>query len=669
MKALADEIERRLRAEGVALTMGGEPTYVPDEPTGSEWNVTAVGPTKLRYAYLLARALIAHRLPGAVTLFSPGKHYPGETNPRWVVNLVWERDGRALAPQPKVRPVRRTSPAAVRQMVHAVAAGLGLEASDWLRGMDRAEPKRPVWVLPLDHDDSRGWFTERWRFRGRLAKRVTLVNTEGPAGLRLPLGDLPPETLRRALTVEWRDGALRCFLPPLTQEPFRLLAALIAVEGGAIGLVRDATLFLEGYLPLNSDENWERLGLTADPGVLEVNLPPCETWAEYDGWMHALEHTAATCGMRSWKMDPYRGVPGGTGGGNHLLFGGASLDANPFFARPGWVASLLRFFQAHPCLAYLFTGSYVGSSSQAPRPDESGRDLSDLELAYAHLASLPPGDHRARIGETLRHLHTDTSGNTHRSEISFDKFWDPAGGAAALGLVEFRALESLPHARWMSAVALLWRALLAHTLAHESSPHLVPRGETLHDAYFLPSPLWHDLEGVLGRLAERDLPVEELRAELAEIWEWRFARLLSAEGIVVRRACEGWPLLSETPLEGGSTSRFVDTSLERLEISFVGRPEDAPKLRVNGRALHLLEFPDGSFGCGLRYRRTAWHPSLHPGIPPQLPLLLELSRSGRSRTFALTLEHPHFRESAEHAPRGVACRRAGGALLTYDLRL
>src|SRR5262249_28778798 len=151
----------------------------------------------------------------------------------------------------------------------------------------------------------------------------------------------------------------------------------------------------EGYVPIDLDPKWGRLGLTADPGVLEVNLPPCATWREYDRWLAELEAAAAKVGLRSWKPDKFRGAHAGTGGGNHLLFGGPTLDRNPFFSRPAWVASTLRCFQAHPCLAYLFTGCYVGPSSQAPRPDESGRGIYDLELAYSLLATQEPGDHRA----------------------------------------------------------------------------------------------------------------------------------------------------------------------------------------------------------------------------------------------------------------------------------
>ncbi len=668
MNSLAEEIEARLEAQGVRLTMGGEPTYLPDEPTGVEWRITAVGPTKLRYAYALARQLIAQRVPNALTLFSPGKLYPGEVNPRWVVNLLWRRDGSFIAPLFGAKRATKPDARLLGRLRTTLSRGLGLDVRRWLRGVDPYEPARPIWVLPLDHDASRGWITGPWLMRGRAAQRIGLLRAEGPAGLRLPLAELPDDALKRALVMEIRDGAIRVFLPPLLEAAFAELVGRIGEGCLELGVTRESRLFFEGYVPIDASAACDRLGLTADPGVLEVNLPACERWSEYAVWLADLEKATHGVGLRSWKMDEYRGLASGTGGGNHLLFGGPTLETNPFFSRPAWVASLLRYFQAHPSLAYLFTGSYVGASSQAPRPDESGRNLHDLELAYAHLASLPEGDQRGRIGETLRHLHTDASGNTHRSETSFDKFWE-VGLGTGFGLIEFRAIESLPHASWMSAVALLWRAILLHTLEHPAGGRLQALSGQLHDAYFLPSTLWRDLAAILEHLSAAGLPAEALRATLHEIWDWRFPAVLEHAGLVVRRACEGWPLLCETPVEGGHTSRFVDTSMERLEFRWEGDAATAPKIRVNGRPLALLQDADGSLVCGLRYRRTAWYPSLHPGIAPQVPLVVEVGDGPGRAAFAMDLEEPNFRATdAEPAP-GEPVQRAGEGLLTYDLRL
>ncbi len=687
LEPLADAVGERFRKHGVRFTLGGEPTLVPTNPEGTEWNFVAVGPTKLRYAYALAEQIIGRFLPGAITVFSPGKQYPGEVNPRWVVNLLANRDGtpiaqRAVAPR-KIGVSQRHARKAFQTLLADLAADLGFTADAWTDAIDPQDPKSLVAVLPLDHDGEK-WFTERWKLPSR-RKNLLLLNAEGPAGLRLPLDQLPPDALRRALTIELRDGTQRVFLPPLLQPAFRelldRLSALLARHG--VGKV-----FFEGYLPSDEAAAWTRVGLTADPGVLEVNVPPCETWQDYHRWLVILEETGRTVDLRSWKQNP-QGNDAGTGGGNHLLFGGPSLDENPFFTRPGWVASLLRYFQAHPALAYLFTGVYVGASSQAPRPDESARDLYDLDMGYEHLATLKPGeDHRYIIGETLRHLHTDITGNTHRSEISFDKFWNVGGPPGSTsGLIEFRAIESLPRAEWMSLVALLWQAIAAYTLDRPSPRALTAHGSKLHDRFFLPTPLWEDLRAVLADLRAEgfDFPEEGFRA----IWRWRFPLLLAAdlqEGATldVRRACEGWPLLSETPSEGGTTSRFVDTSIERLE--FAASAEFAGRYRIfaNGRAMRFAPLHadgtasrDHEYLCGLRYRRTALYPSLHPGIKPHLPLELTVSTIDGSKVvtcYRLEEDSRQFRtvagtEAIHPLDANKPAAKSDPALLTYDLRL
>ena len=690
LQPLADRIGDRFRRHGIKFTLGGEPTYVPLQPEGPEWNVAAVGPTKLDYAYKLADQLITRFLPGAVTIYSPGKRYPGEVNPRWVVNVLANRDGRPIAPP--VRPGKGAAPAPAKvlgRLKAELSTRLHVPPENWLAARDPVNPGHRIFVLPLDHDGTR-WISERWTLPNR-RRTLALIDAEGPAGLRLPLDQLAPDALRRALTLEARGDALHLFLPPLLQPPCRELIDIITGQLASTGVAR---YFFEGYLPTDDANAWTRIGLTADPGVLEINVPPCETWHDYHRWLVILEEAGNICGLRSWKVNA-QGDNGGTGGGNHLLFGGPSLEENPFFTRPAWVASLLRYFQAHPCLAYLFTGSYVGASSQAPRPDESARDLYDLDMAYQYLAGLPEGeDHRYIIGETLRHLHTDTSGNTHRSEISFDKFWYVGGPASGIsGLMEFRAIESLPHARWMSLVALLWQAIAAYTLDHPLGGPLINHGDRLHDEYFLPEVLGNDLGRVLHDLDEAGLHFSpEAVQEFHAIWNWRFPEMLRADfgddlALTIRRACEGWPLLSETPSDGGTTSRFVDTSIERLEFSAPREFAAGHRLFVNGRELALTDLPGAGvppgeaagrrIGCGLRYRRTALFPSLHPGIKPHLPLEVAVTAKDGTAVLAvyrLLEEDRKFRrvepKDAVHAPDPARpAVKSDPALLTYDLRL
>lgn len=659
--SVSAKIDALLARHRVRLTLGGEPTYVPFDPTGSEWNVTALGPTKLSYARALAKALIAQTLPHAIAVHSPGKIYPGELNPRWVLHLIWQKDGASLFMLPAS--ARRRSSEAVRKLRDLLIKHLHLKAR-WIKGADPADARHVAWILPLDHD-GRHFVSADWK----LGSRLQLLAADGPAGLRLPLALLPQGINRRALTLEIRDDVIEIFLPPLLQPAFVRLLQSIAT---AASLSACGPFSFSGYLPPDESDSWSQLGIAADPGVLEINLPPAATDEEYAHWLTALERAGAAAHLRSFKLVPPN-EQAGTGGGNHLLFGGPALAENPFFKRPQWVTSILRYWQHHPSLSYLFTGNYVGPSSQAPRPDESSNSLFDLEMAYQFLERLPRGDHRQVMGETLRHLHTDISGNTHRSEISFDKFWSAAFDGGCRGLIEFRALESLAHADWMSAVALLWRALAAMLLAKPFTRPLIDHGTRLHDAYFLPSWLWNDFELVLRDLRRAGLALEP--AMFRPIFDWRFPILLNhrdgAAHLTVRKAHEGWPLLCETPLEGGQTSRFVDSSVERLEFLATRQLAERCHVFVQGRHLSFRPFSRGRFAVGLRYRRTALYPSLHPGIRPQLPLLLEI-KCGRSRTaYELTAADRFFKMGSQQAapPIGRPLRKANDELWTVDLRL
>lgn len=653
------KINETFQRHNVRLTLGGEPTFVPLQPIGPEWNYSAVGPTKLGYAQAMAKALLAREMRGGVAFFSPGKSYPGEVNPRWAIRLLANRDGR-----PVVR--RKTGTAAGSRSLgmfrRQVLAGLGLR-SGWKAMGDTLHKSHRVWVLLLD-DENGGWKSSHWP-----DEDLELTTAEGPAGLRLPFHRLASEVPRRALTLEWDGETASIFLPPFLQKPF---LALLQVLDASLGEAGIGAVAFQGYVPSDELGCWTHLGLAADPGVLEVNLPACATWDEYDFWIQAAARAAEASGLRSWKK-PEGNLAEGTGGGNHLLWGGPTLDENPFFSRPAWLASVLRYWQRHPALAYLFTGVYVGASSQAPRTDESARDAYDLEMAWSFLENLGAGDHRGVISETLRHLQTDVTGNSHRSEISFDKFWNPGWPAGTLGLIEFRAIESLPKASWMSAVALLWTSLAAWLLENPCRGPLARLEEELHDRFFLPGFLWDDLVEILGDLrgAGYDLSEELFR----QIWNWKFPVLLAFEqdssSLTVRRAHESWPLLCETPVDGGTTSRFVDTSMQRLEFAVNDAFAKSATLRIAGRPLALRRIADDRWVAGLRFRRTNLYPSLHPGIPPQMPLEVEIVRDGRAKVFRLGHGEAVFRNAGTRSVGrpGAPCKAGRKGDLTCDLRI
>jgi uncharacterized protein (DUF2126 family) len=682
MGRVAGEVDRRLGGAGIRLTLGGEPTYVPLEPSGAEWSVAADGPTKLPMARAMARELQRTAWPGSTLLYCPGKRYEGEVNPRWALRLFIGLDG-----QPTVRwpaadgdspPGAALAPAAGPAWLALLAGLLGV-ALEPLELQDPLDPGRRVWAVPLsaaDPDPDRPtapiqWLPVAWPLDESLRQ---LSGAPGPAGLRLPLEHFPEGVPRQVLTLETDGAGWELFLPPLFRRP--LTALLQAVADSLAGL---APPQLSGMLPVDWEGHWQMLGLTADPGVLEINLPICHGWADYDRWLRLLERAGERVGLRSWKQ-ALDGRQEGTGGGNHLLWGGPSLEEHPFFRRPGWLAGILRYWQHHPALAYLFSGACVGPASQAPRPDEAAGDSFDLELAYRSLEQAddgsspgePGSDQRGVIGETLRHLHADRSGNNHRSEISFDKFWNPGAPAGCLGLVEFRALESMPGVPWSSAVALLWSALATHLLEPRHRPTTLRNwGSELHDRMLLPSALWADLEAVLAELAADGLALDP--APFREIWEWRFPPLLrwqEGEAVLeVRPALEPWPLICDFPREGGFTSRFVDGSLRRFEITANAAFRRDWRLGLAGRP---LELPADGGALSVRYRLQRLYPCLHPAIAPHLPLVLSVHGSTKGQAFQLNPEGTALLAETEAIanPQGQPWRgrrRNGDA--TIDLRL
>ncbi len=686
---MARTAESRFAAHGIRLTLGGEPTLVPLRPEGAEWNVSADGPTKLALARRLARELQLHTWPGSTLLYCPGKCYDGEVNPRWALRLITGVDG--------TPPVRWPSPCqpGLEGRVPAVEQG-----PDWLGRLgqslgvelhpvplrDPLDPSRRVWAAPLSDEPAEDaaaetprWLAHPWPLAEELRE---LSGAPGPAGLRLPLQHLPEAVPRQVLTLEIGPDDWQLFLPPLSRLPLTQLLQAVADS-----LEDLAAPGLSGVLPWDSEGHWQVLGLAADPGVLEINLPICHGWAAYADWLGRIEAAGAAVGLRSWKEEA-DGRQQGTGGGNHLLWGGPSLAQHPFFPRPAWLVGILRYWQHHPSLAYLFSPPCVGPASQSPRPDEAAGAIHNLELAYRCLERAgerpnddPRGDHRELIGETLRHLHADRSGNNHRSEISFDKFWNPGTAAGCLGLVEFRALESLPEAAWSGSVALLWSALAAHLLEPAHRPtHLRDWGRALHDRQLLPSRLWADLETILAALAADGLALEA--GEFRKIWRWRFPPLLewqAADGesgrLEIRPALEPWPLICDFPREGGFTSRFVDGSLRRFEVSADPAFLRGGELWLNGRPLTLPD-PEARGEEGLlavRFRQQRLYPCLHPAIAPHLPLVLQLRTDTEQACFQLNGSGSRFEPLAEPPAWPESAHAWGGRLhpddITIDLRL
>ena len=570
---------------------------------------------------------------------------------------------------------RLEDPIVRSQLTKALARGLG----------------KPVgYALPLGWDYARGrWTSSRWEFR---RGHMFLVPGDSPMGYRLPLDalpwiaperresvharslfdELPPlgdpygEVARRysqvlprdnphleihpqepadrtpaegttdagqvmhtALCIEARNGRVYLFLPPLSQlEHYLDLVASIESAAEALGIA----VVLEGYEPPR-DTRLERLMVTPDPGVIEVNVHPARNWAELEQLTMQLYEDArlARLGSEKFMLD---GRHTGTGGGNHVTIGGLSPADSPVLRRPELMRSLITYWQHHPGLSLLFSGMFIGPTSQAPRVDE-GRpeNLYELEIAFQQM---PRGEvpQPWLVDRLLRHLLTDITGNTHRSEFCIDKLYSPDSPTGRLGLVELRAFEMPPHARMSLVQMLLLRALIARFWRQPYEGALVRWGTELYDRFMLPYYVRRDMGEVVAELNAAGYPFDS--EWLEPFVEFRFPRYgtvhIRGVELELRMALEPWHVLGEEMATGG-TARFVDSSVERVQVLVRGLTEDRFVVTCNGRRVPLRSTGTrGEAVAGVRYR--AWQPpsALHPTIGVHSPLIFDLIDTWNGRT-------------------------------------
>jgi len=586
------------------------------------------------------------------------------------------------------------------------------------RVFDRGLNNPVGYVLPLQRGWGKSgpeWQTGLWMLRGQ---HLYLIPGDSPVGLRLPLPSLPwvepsevpqlfevdpmvnraslpvpqrfspsaprlqtrrgderdrtpglgqsaPWTVRTALCVEPRNGTLRVFMPPLgSTEDY--LDLLTAIEDTAAHL--KTPVAIEGYPP-PSDHRINRLSVTPDPGVIEVNVQPARDWAELSEIVIALYEDARACrlGTEKFQLD---GRHAGTGGGNHFALGSSTPSDSPFLRRPDLLRSMLGYWINHPSLSYMFSGMFIGPTSQAPRIDEARMDsIYELEIAFSQIPNhgdtyCPPW----LVDRIFRHILVDVAGNTHRAEFCIDKLYSPDSSSGRLGLLEMRGFEMPPHPRMSLVQQLLVRALVAWFWREPYRMAPILWGTELHDRFMLPYFVANDFRGVLDDLRRVGCGFDG--EWFAPHFEFRYPVFgrVSYAGIELelRQATEPWYVLGEE-LGGGGTARYVDSSVERMQVKVDGLAGDRFVVTCNGRRLPLHSTGvRGEWVCGVRYR--AWQPPscLHPTIPVHTPLVFDMldtwtGRSAGGCTYHVA--HPggrHYETFPVNANEAEARPRHGG---------
>lgn len=525
-------------------------------------------------------------------------------------------------------------------------------------------------ALPIKYQDvdKKGyWKSSRWPFK---TGHLFLITGDSPMGMRLPLDSLPwqlpddieiepeldpfaerealkktskkkkgkskkqdntdsREVIHTALCVEARQGRLYIFLPPVAKlEYFVELLNIIEVTANEL----EMPVVLEGYEP-PKDPRLSLLQITPDPGVIEVNIHPADSWKELvDNTLTLYEEARLVrLGTEKFMLD---GRHSGTGGGNHITLGSASAVDSPFLRRPHLLRSFISYWQRHPALSYLFSGMFIGPTSQAPRVDEARDDsLYELEIAFKQL---PKGESEQPwlVDRIMRNFLVDLTGNTHRSEFCVDKLYSPDSTSGRRGLVEFRAFEMPPHAQMSLVQILLLRVLVAHFWEHPYKKPLIRWGTELHDRFMLRHYVWEDMKQVISYLNDAGHAIE--LEWFAPFLEFRFPHVGTLNvldmQLDIHTALEPWHVLGEEA-SGQGMSRYVDSSVERLQVSMQGMKRERYAVTCNGRQVPLRATSvPGQYVAGVRYK--AWEPysALHPTIKGHTPLVFDIVDTENQRS-------------------------------------
>ena len=511
---------------------------------------------------------------------------------------------------------------------HPMGYRLPLDSLPWAEKMDRpildpVDPSIPraafpaERILPAPLRGARHYDSPRTRL---LRQRVN----DAPPPPAPVQGESAKEAMRTGLCVEPRDGRLNIFMPPLERaENYLELIGAIEETARSMG----TPVKLEGYRP-PSDPRLESFSVTPDPGVIEVNIHPSKSWNQIVSRTRTIYDEARELGLGTEKFME-DGRHSGTGGGNHIVLGGETPLDSPFLRKPVLLQSLITYFNNHPALSYLFSGLFIGPTSQAPRIDEARLEtMYELETAFSELPKSDTTREHAQwiVDRVLRNHMVDMTGNTHRSEICVDKLFSPGSPTGRLGLVELRGFEMPPHADMSLAQQLLIRGLISRFWDTPYDRPLMRWGTSLHDKWMLPHFIGDDMRDIIRDLQNHGLnfdpawfdPHQEFRFPLIGEYEQNNLQL------ELRQAIEPWHVLGEEQTSQG-TSRYVDSSVERIQLKVRGFED--PRYRVSCNGVPVPLHPTGTRGefiAGIRFR--AWDPwsALHPTKKINAPLTFDI---------------------------------------------
>jgi uncharacterized protein (DUF2126 family)/transglutaminase-like putative cysteine protease len=714
VREFAHSVDAEMTAQDVRLTMGGEPTFVGiDEPESAQWNLEALGALKRVRGQALIQSLSKGLAHGALLHYGQGKWYPGELLPRWALSCYWRTDG--VPVWHDIDLIARDdhdygyTTADAQRFIEALTHRLEVSSENLLPAYNpENESSEPVgYILPVRRRQPEGricWSSQLWFPH---PDRLLLSQGDSPIGFRIPTESMPwvapdelqyeydaapyadlvklplpaprrmdlfavtaapdplpavsratedaPVLIRPSLCVQAREGRLYVFLPyvSILADYLDLVAA---VEDTCKHL--KIPIWVEGYPPA-SDPRMRFFSVTPDPGVLEINLPPASNWDELEQINTLLDEEARRNRLTTEKF-AHDGNHQATGGGSHIVIGGATVMDSPFLRRPDLLRSMIAFWQNHPSLSYLFSGMYVGPTSQYPRVDEARLDaLYELEVAFR---LLPTGDCPPFVVDGLfRNLLADVTGNTHRAEFCVDKLYTPEGFGLRLGLLELRAFEMAPHVRMNLLQMLLVRALVCTFWKTPFDGGLVRWGTALHDRFMLPHFVQRDLSDVLHQLRRSGFNFDD--RWFAAHHEFRFPKIgsVAAEGVELelRQALEPWNVLAEETVSG-STVRSVDSSLARVQVQLSGLTEESRyAVACNGRQVPLQATNErGVSVAGVRFRARRLSATLHPSVPVHAPLVFNLIDRWRERSIGQCTYHVAAPDGRIYASRPLTATEA-----------